>query len=190
MRPGKDELTCMPLLLFFISKISKVLSPVRLFNSVTLSLYTCIYFYGSGYYAATWWVFCRRRPVTHLFPINFQDIENGKYDAKIKSFKTQFQSMMYTPQEILDKMYDGGGEEFGDNDTIICVEPDDGADGNRHRLDSGTGGSSFDSAVSSVSEGGSLTEDLSRMNIQKSLSLEDEVFPQGNAKFNMYRYTS
>ena len=96
-------------------------------------------------------------------------------------FKEQFQSMMYTPEEVLDQMYAGGGQQFGDNDNLmIQVEPEDFEGAGRDRADSGRGGSSIDSSLSLMSEGGSLTDSISRMNIQKSLSLEDDAFQRGN----------
>ena len=88
--------------------------------------------------------------------------------------------MMYTPEEFLDQIYGGGGQQFGDNDNLmIQVDPEDFDGAGRDRADSGRGGSSIDSSLSSMSEGGSLTDGVNRMNIQKSLSLEDEVFQQG-----------
>ena len=108
-----------------------------------------------------------------------QDIETGKYNSTINKFKEQFQSMMYTPEEILDQIYGGGGQQFGDNDNLmIQIDPEDVDESGRARADSGRGGSDIDSSLSSVSEGGSLTEGVGRMNIQKSLSLEDDVFQQ------------
>ena len=88
---------------------------------------------------------------------------------------------MYTPAEVLDQIYAGGGQQFGDNDNLMVqVEPEGFEGAGRDRADSRRGGSSIDSSLSSASEGGSLTDSISRMNIQKSLSLEDEVFQQGN----------
>ena len=85
--------------------------------------------------------------------------------------------MMFTPQEYLDKMYDDGGEEFGANDNMMIRALPDGASGDRR--DSGRGDSSVEGSLSSVSEGGSVTDSMSRMNKLKSLSLEDDVFQQG-----------
>lgn len=120
--------------------------------------------------------------------IFLQDIENGKYDTTVKQFKDQFQSMMYTPQEVLDQLYDGGGEEFGENDKVVIqVAAEGGNVTTRDRADSGRGGSSIEGSFSSVSERGSLNDSLSRMNIQKSLSLEDEVFHQANGTALRYQ---
>lgn len=92
---------------------------------------------------------------------------------------------MFTPQEILDKMYDGGGEEFGTNDSILVQPGDDEGVGSRSRVDSGRGGSSFENSLSSMSESGSLDDGMSRMHIQKSTSVEDEVFQQGIRRFKL-----
>ena len=82
--------------------------------------------------------------------------------------------MKYTTQEVLDQIFGGGGAQFGANENMMLQVGD-----SRERHDSGRGDSSVEGSLSSVSGGGSITDSINRLHIQKSLSIEDDVFQIG-----------
>ena len=111
---------------------------------------------------------------TELLCSLIQDVENGKYDHIKKSFEEEFERMKYTTQEVLDQIFGGGGAQFGANENMMLQVGD-----SRERHDSGRGDSSVEGSLSSVSEGGTITDSINRLHIQKSLSIEDDVFQIG-----------
>ena len=113
-------------------------------------------------------------PTTEPLRSLIQDVENGKYDHIKKSFEEEFERMKYTTQEVLDQIFGGGGAQFGANEHMMLQVGD-----SRERHDSGRGDSSVEGSLSSVSEGGSITDSINRLHIQKSLSIEDDVFQIG-----------
>ena len=91
--------------------------------------------------------------------------------------------MKFTTQEVLDQIFGGGGAQFGANENMMLQVGD-----SRVRHDSGRGDSSVEGSLSSVSEGGSITDSINRLHIQKSLSIEDDVFQMGKyCRFGNFR---
>ncbi|WAR12387.1 hypothetical protein MAR_026567, partial [Mya arenaria] len=137
----------------------------------------------------------RRRGI--LQPPHFKytesDLENGAYDSVAKSRVKAVREMMWTPMEMLMKLFSkggregsGGSEEFGAADQQLqglenlTEEQRDnfveGFGGMPSRHDSGHGHSSSDLGDSFSSGSGSMSARIQRMHIEKSVSLEDNVF--------------
>ncbi|XP_052817132.1 uncharacterized protein LOC128243403 isoform X1 [Mya arenaria] len=127
----------------------------------------------------------------------YKDLENGAYDSVAKSRVKAVREMMWTPMEMLMKLFSkggregsGGSEEFGAADQQLqglenlTEEQRDnfveGFGGMPSRHDSGHGHSSSDLGDSFSSGSGSMSARIQRMHIEKSVSLEDNVFETSN----------
>ncbi|XP_045192117.1 uncharacterized protein LOC123548698 [Mercenaria mercenaria] len=129
------------------------------------------------------------RPDVNQIEHFYRDVETGAYAPEKASSIKSMKQMMWTPVEMMKKYFGGGGKEFGDKDQeitkmenlareqherMIRGEPSGGA-----RRDSGMGHSSSDYGElgDSMSSGsGSMSARMDRLRLEKSISLEDDVF--------------
>ncbi|KAL4234898.1 hypothetical protein ACF0H5_006539 [Mactra antiquata] len=115
----------------------------------------------------------------------YEDLENGAYEPEKKLSSKGVIQMIYTPMELMKKWFGGGGTEFGNDggklaqlEQMAQAQMDNMLQGDTsggHRKHSDMGHSSYESdSLSTGSE--SMSENVARLNIQKSLSIEDDVF--------------